>query len=364
MDTTLIPVRNEPSILRWTMALTLVSLGACTGLKDTHAPCVGSFQPIHTVQGHTAASPLQGEHVTVRGVVVGDFQQPDQLSGFFLQEPRRDDNPRTSEGIFIHAPSSADVAAGDLVEVSGRVEETDGLTRLTDVEDVAICRRETLPTPVALSLAEVDDLDPYEGMLVSLTGELTVASNKDLGSHGQLLLVTGDRPYKGSPPIGRRLRLDDGSQVENPTTPPYLDAAGTRRAGDTVSGLVGILAEQQDGHVLHPTSTPRFTQSNARHPMPQPVGGTVRVASFNLLNFFTTMGERGATDAVELNRQTRQARGRDLAPRCRHHWFERAREQRRCRDPQSGRCPQRLRGSRRGRGGSLGARSRTGGRPG
>ena len=303
IDTTLIPSRNDPAIRRLTMALTLISLSACTGLKDTREPCAGSFRSIHTVQGQTAASSLRGERVTVRGVVVGDFQQPDQLSGFFLQDPRGDDDPLTSEGIFIHAPSSANVSTGDRVEVTGEVEETDGFTRLTDVEDFAICGRGTLPAPVALSLVEVDDLDPYQGMLVSLADELTVASNKELGSHGQLQLAVGGRPYKGSSPKGPRLRLDDGSQIENPTTPPYLDAVGTRRVGDTVSGLVGVLAEQQGSYVLHPTSTPRFTQGNARHATPPPVDGTVRVASFNLLNFFTTLGERGATDIDELDRQ-------------------------------------------------------------
>ncbi len=305
-------------IHRCTVAVAIASLSACTGLQDAGDPCSGAFRPIHEVQGHAATSPLTGERVTVRGVVAGNFQRQDQLGGFFLQAQQADDDPRTSEGIFVHAPDSGTVTAdlvegdlveGDLVEVSGRVEEASGLTALTDVEDVVVCQHGVTPAPVALSLAGIDDFEPYEGMLVSLPGELTVASSLEVGRNGQLLLAAGGRPFKhtnGGTPAGqsgRRLWLDDGSRVEDLATPPYLDAAGTRRAGDAVSGLVGVLSEDQGGHVLHPTSPPRFTRGNPRHTAPAPVGGTVRVASFNLLNFFTTLELRGAADASELDRQ-------------------------------------------------------------
>ncbi len=288
-------------------AVALVSLCACTGLKDAGVTCTGPVRPIHEVQGPAATSPLAGELVTVRGVVVGDFQRRDQLAGFFLQAQQADEDPRTSEGIFVDAPRAGAVTPGDLVQVSGRVEEADGLTELTDVEGVVVCRRGSSPPPVTLSLAEIDDLEPYEGMLVTFAGDLFVASSHELGRRGQVLLAAG-RPFKhtnGDAPgqQGRRLLLDDGSRVESPATPPYLDAAGTRRAGDAVSGLVGVLSEEPGNHVLHPTAAPRFAAGNPRAAQPPAVGGTLRVASFNLLNFFTSLGERGASNARELDRQ-------------------------------------------------------------
>ncbi len=308
---------NKPTIhryavaYRYAVAFALVSLCACTGLKDTGVSCRGSFRPIHEIQGPDAASPRSGERVTVRGVVVGDYRGRDQLAGFFLQAPLADEDPRTSEGLFVHARRGAALAAGDLVQVSGRVEEAGGLTGLTDVEGFTVCGSGASPGPVPLSLIEVDDLEPYEGMLVTLVDDLFVAGNHELGLHGQLLLAAGTRPFKhthgrGAPEkrqMGRRLLLDDGSTLENPATPPYLDAAGTRRAGDAVSGLIGVLSEHQGSHVLHPTATPRFTGGNPRVAEPPPVAGTVKVASFNLLNFFTSLGERGASNPRELERQ-------------------------------------------------------------
>ncbi len=314
-------------IHRHATALALVSLCACTGLRDSDDPaplredgdrCAGPTSPIHQVQGPGTAAPRVGERVSVRGIVVGAFQRPDQLGGFFVQEPRADDDPRTSEGIFVHAPGAAEVSAGDLIQVSGEVGESSGLTELTEVEEVAVCRPGETPEPTPISLAEIDDLEPYEGMLVAVAGELTVAGNYHLGRYGLLLLAAGDRPFRStnfpSAPLGedgeasgtaggRRLLLDDGSRVENPPAPPYLDATGTRRAGDTVSGLIGVIAETRGGHVLHPTVAPSFTGANPRAKAPPPVGGTVRVASFNLLNYFTTLGERGASSPAELERQ-------------------------------------------------------------
>ncbi len=309
---------------RGATVLALVSLCACAGLKDSTDRCAGPFSPIHQVQGTAAASSRAGEQVTVRGVVVGDFQRLDQLGGFFVQDPRADDNPRTSEGIFVNAPGAARVSAGDLVQVSGEVRESSGLTELAVVEDVAVCRPGETPEPTPVSLTGVDDLEPYEGMLVAVSGgrmsdgqsgELTVAGNYHLGRRGQLLLAAGGRPFRrcNSPPPGRgeapgiargpRLLLDDASRVENSPAPPYLDAAGTRRAGDTVSALIGVISETRGGHVLHPTKTPRFTGVNPRAASPPAVGGTIKVASFNLLNYFTTLGERGASDMAELERQ-------------------------------------------------------------
>ncbi len=333
---------KHQGIHRHTAALALVSLCACTGLKDSGDRCAGPFSPIHQVQGPGTAGPMAGERVTVRGVVVGDFQRPDQLDGFFVQEPRADDDPRTSEGIFVRAPGAAEVSAGDLIQVSGEVGESSGLTELSEVEEIAVCRPGETPEPTPISLTEVDDLEPYEGMLVAVSGgktsggktsggktfgeltsgeltsgELTVAGSYRLARYGQLLLAAGGRPFRRTnvpsaslreseapgTARGRRLLLDDGSRVENPPAPPYLDEDGTRRTGDTVSGLIGVISETRGGHVLHPTTAARFTGANPRAAAPPPVGGTLRVASFNLLNYFTTLGERGASNPAELERQ-------------------------------------------------------------
>ena len=46
-----------------------------------------------------------------------------------------------------------------------------------------------------------------------------------------------------------------------------------------------------------------FTAVNPRHRAVPEVGGTTTVASFNVLNYFTTLGRRGANDQEEFDRQ-------------------------------------------------------------
>ena len=54
---------------------------------------------------------------------------------------------------------------------------------------------------------------------------------------------------------------------------------------------------------MHPTIDPSFVRANPRQDAPDPVGGTLTVASFNVLNYFTTFDERGAFNAGEFARQ-------------------------------------------------------------
>lgn len=72
---------------------------------------------IAEVQGTGDATPLNGTTVTVEGVVTGDFQNADQLKGYFLQSTTPDGDPRTSEGLFAY--STVPVKEGDRVLVTG-----------------------------------------------------------------------------------------------------------------------------------------------------------------------------------------------------------------------------------------------------
>jgi predicted extracellular nuclease len=106
----------------------------------------------------------------------------------------------------------------------------------------------------------------------------------------------------------RRLLVDDGSATENPATIPYLAPDNTLRLGDTVAGLTGVLGYDYGVYRLHPTITPTFVRENPRTSVPGDVGGTFKVASFNVLNYFTTIDDgsneaRGADSAAEFVRQ-------------------------------------------------------------
>ena len=117
-----------------------------------------------------------------------------------------------------------------------------------------------------------------------------------------------------------RLIIDDGSTLQNPDPviypAPELSAAHTLRGEDVVSGVLGVLTdswsgyEGTDSYRVHPVITPTFTSANPRPAGPDPISGTVRVASFNVLNYFNGDGlgggfptERGASTLSEFARQ-------------------------------------------------------------
>src|SRR5690606_18322477 len=103
---------------------------------------------IGQVQGSADVTPLDGQPVVVRGVVVGDVPG---LSGFYLQDPDGDGDAATSDGIFVF--STAEVDLGDTVAVSGRAEEYFGQTQVSAASGAEVCADGTaadLPAPAPL----------------------------------------------------------------------------------------------------------------------------------------------------------------------------------------------------------------------
>ncbi|ANT62694.1 hypothetical protein AYJ57_20175 [Salipiger sp. CCB-MM3] len=315
---------------------------------------------ISEVQGNGTASPLEGQRVLVEAVVVSDFQNTDgatRLGGFFMQEEDADadGDALTSEGIFVYdgnAPQ-VDVSAGDLVRVTGTVEEYNGKTELTDVSVEIVSSGNTLPTaaeitfPVA-SLIENEgvltaDLEMYEGMLVTLPQEMTVGDVYSLGRYGEIdLNAQGMLPtytqvnapdaegYHAYLEEAARnaIVLDDGSTAQNPETIPFeiagesgdvagsFDAGDALGSGDTVSGLTGVLDFGFDQYRIQATEAPEFVDSAPREEDAPEVSGTLKVSTFNVLNYFTSLGDegltsgpdgmepRGADNLLEFERQT------------------------------------------------------------
>lgn len=77
---------------------------------------------IHDIQGTTRTSPLTGQQVAgVQGVVTGVRTYGSR--GFWIQDPKADTNPATSEGVFVFTSSRPTVSVGDAVTVAGTVGE-------------------------------------------------------------------------------------------------------------------------------------------------------------------------------------------------------------------------------------------------
>jgi predicted extracellular nuclease len=349
---------------------------AQTSCTTTHT--ISSIQGNSTTHlaggAHDDVSPLNGQAVVIEGVVVGDFQsipQPTrsgELRGFFVEEEvsDHDADPSTSEGLFIFTGSAPvlDVQEGQRVCVSGPVSEFFGMTQLTATAAGSLTLVATdVPPPEAatIDLPVVGDLndyyEQYEGMRVQFSKPLYVSEYFEVARYGQIVLTQGGRPFQythlDSTPTAaeytnfrdalarRRIILDDADNAQNSPLPagvffhpqPSGLATGVQgasyfRGGDAVEKLTGVLhwsfAGQSgtDAWRVRPTrSSPvTFSVRNTR-PSKAPLSrGDIRVATFNVLNYFSTIDTtsssttgpcgptgtldcRGADSDVEFERQ-------------------------------------------------------------
>lgn len=296
---------------------------------------------IPEIQSSSDASPFTGTEVTTSGIVTSILMRNGQPNGYFLQDVTGDSDTSTSDGIYVYEPN-ATVSVGDNITISATIAEFYGLTELKDSTKTTVnSSGNSLPTPTPVALPETTDgdLEQYEGMLVEITTPMTVSQSYFLGRYGQMTLASPDdadnigrlfqptNMFPANSPEAlaladenqrRLLILDDGSDDQNPDTVPYLgkNPVAVIRAGDQVSGLVGVLdygrinssSPAGNDYRLHPTQAPVFTAINNRTEAPEPLDGTVRVASFNVLNYFTTIDS--APDSCGTNPPVR-CRGAD-----------------------------------------------------
>jgi len=305
-----------------------------------------AITPISAIQGRGASSPLVGQRVQVRAVVVGDFQAAVELGGLFLQEETADwdTDALTSEGLYVAyalGGTNLDLAIGDRVRVSGTVTETFGRTSLATItglsrEDTGVLGDTTITAIPDLLAARraASDLEPWEGMWVRFDEPLSVNGLFGQFRFGEIKLSAGglpEQPTNGQLPGAaayaaeqamalRELVLDDGSNAAyrtavNATAAAPVYAEARLRRGDQVSGpLEGTVDYAFNRYRLQPTAPVAFTSLNPRPAVSPERQGDLRVASFNVLNLFTTfnapgaltdtgLAPRGANSAAELERQ-------------------------------------------------------------
>jgi len=339
-----------------TLAITACGSGGQEPAVGTPPPSGADPTRIFAVQGNGPASPLVGQSVTVQGIVTGDFQDGDadttrDLGGFYMQDAP-DGDFATSDGIFVFDGSNppVDVDAGDVVRVTGTVNEYYGETQISPGNVTIVGTGSLLPVSISLPAATtvsnadgqlVADLERYEGMLVQFPQTLSVASLYSLERDGDVLLSLDGVPASftnGNAPdvagyaahrssiAARRVILDDGLKAANVTPVRYLGAGSTTgysiRLGDQLSNARGVLrysrgsgASGTEGYRLMPTADLAFEAVNPLPAAPEP-GGTLRIAALNVLNLFSKLDDgsdqcgpdanqacRGANSAAELDRQ-------------------------------------------------------------
>ncbi|ONT96975.1 endonuclease, partial [Burkholderia cenocepacia] len=282
--------------------------------------CGGAATAIAEIRRAGGPSPLAGQTTSIEAVVTAAFGDADGLGGFFVQQAdaQRRRRPGIPEGLFVYAPN-ARAAPGDLVHLTGKVDEQYGRTQFTLTGGMAVCARGQTVTPATLTLpvASPAVLAAHEAMRVRLPQTLTVSDTHELGRYGSIVLSNGRlrTPTQVGPPADaaahaaanalNRIVLDDGSNRRDPATvrypPPALSAANTLRAGYTVRGVEGVLEWRYGtwrlqpvagaAPVFDPAANPRRA-APARHP-----DADVRVVSFNVFNYFNGDGHGGGFDA-------------------------------------------------------------------
>ncbi|MGC5583304.1 ExeM/NucH family extracellular endonuclease [Ornithinimicrobium sp. W1665] len=295
--------------------------GGPGGPGDPVDVCEVISTPIGEVQGSGEATPLAGQNVTVRGTVVGEYL--DAFDGFFVQDSG-DRDRATSDGIFVHAPGGADVVVGDVVALHGTAGEFRGQTQLTGVTTEVCSSDGEIPDPVEVSLP-TDDHEAYESMLVTYPDDLFILEYFNYDRFGEMVLGVGEASLRQFQPTAvfepgssdavalaehnttHRITLDDGLNVQNPTVLRHPNGeaftlANRFRGGDVVTDVTGVLDYRFSQWRVQPTAPADHTVTNPRPDAPE-LGGTTTVAAFNVLNYFTTLGSRGADTPEEFERQ-------------------------------------------------------------
>ncbi len=292
----------------------------CTVNVSVQAP-VGVTH-IYDIQGSAlgvaSVSPLNGQSVVTEGIVTAKLAG---ISGFYLQDETGDGNPLTSDGIFVFGSSAlASVNVGDKIRLNANVTEFNTVTELVSPSNIQVLSTGNPVIPLDISLPETTegDLEAFEGMLVRIVGPMTVSQNFFQGRYGQVTLSANGRLTKptniypansldalnlADENARSRITLDDGSSAQNPNPIPFIQQgdplllqSNTLRAGDSVLAITGVIdhgliTNNNNGprdYKIHATLTPKFLRTNPRTSAPEIVGGNIKVASFNVLNYFTT----------------------------------------------------------------------------
>ena len=302
-----------------------VSLLATSSVSDAHRSHSSALQAtprIRDIQGTAHLSTLNGVAVSgVSGIVTAR-----RANGFFMQDPVSDNDPRTSEGIFVLAPS-ANVAVGDRLNVAGTVTEARqgtnpetnanlSVTQINSASVAILSSGNALPVPVVVGSggrrppADIieddaqgnvesagtfdpasDGLDFYEsleGMRVQVRDALAVGHSFTLRSGTKEIPVVGDRGRAAgvrTPRGGIVIRPDDFNP-ERILLSGELTPLPDLNVGDRFEGtLEGVLDYSSSNYKLIVTRVPAVSRSGlARETAPAAGANQLAVAAFNVQN--------------------------------------------------------------------------------
>lgn len=327
---------HYPRILIGLVTAIMPLLSAAEAPSQSHCSIDdSSITPIATIQGAGNDSPLVGDTITTLGIVSHNVAAEDQVGGVFIQSPPalQDDDPNTSEGIFVSAATNmlGHLEVNTLIKITGQVQERDQLTQLTEVSTIYQCDGEQSLTPASLKLPlnTFAQAEALENMLVTITATdpLTISGHYPLARYGSFDVSSGRlftptqiaTPGTAAIAVAKanelnRLQIDDNSQLTPQSLPHQALFNGPQhslRSGTTLKPITGVLTQFRQDYRIQPTSQLEMDKRSLITPIhPKQNDAAIRIASFNVLNYFNGDGqgngfptERGAASAKQLARQ-------------------------------------------------------------
>ncbi|MBW4656307.1 MAG: endonuclease/exonuclease/phosphatase family protein [Kaiparowitsia implicata GSE-PSE-MK54-09C] len=284
---------------------------------------------IFDIQGMAHRSPLEGQLVTaVPGIVTAV-----RGNGFYLQDADGDDNPATSDAIFVFTGDAPTVQVGDAVEVDGVVGEfrpggqASGNLTTTQIGGAGnppaiatvLSSGNPLPPPLLIGLdgvlppvgqiageapsgtVEADDytFDPttngidffesVEGMHVQVKGGVVVGPTNSFGETW-ILADNGEGATNRTPRGGVVIFPDDFNperiqvQYDSLVTPGDAPVANV---GDRLSSVIGVVDYSFGNFEILPTEAITVTPGDLERPVSALTteGDRLTVASYNIENF-------------------------------------------------------------------------------
>jgi predicted extracellular nuclease len=296
------------------------------------APAAPTITPIADIQGvNPDTSPYAGQTVTTQGVVTADYATGG-FNGFFLEtggaggSEAADATPGASDAVFVFGSvSAAQVTIGESVQVTGKVSEFQGETEIGSptVTALGTALAPVVPDTIPWSdLATDAQKEAHEGELMAPQGDFTVSDNYDANWYGSFTLASGDTALRQPTDAGsagsaaaqavaadnaaRMVTLDDGSSLNystsaNANTPlPWLTPTNPVRIGSAVTFHAPVVLDYRYGlWNFQPTqqvtgdgsNVATFSDTRTANQQPASVGGDIRLATFNVENYFPTTGE-------------------------------------------------------------------------
>lgn len=271
---------------------------------------------IGEVQGESHQSPLVGKEVVINNVVV---TKTDEGKGFYVQDKVSDNNPRTSDAVFVASKDPKNkVEPGDLLKVQGTVKEgymeeysvkpgqtfkkPAGSLTVTQIINATITKLGKAELPKALNISEkmpkdvvdntptkynpeteaLDYWESLEGMLVEVTKPKVTGPQYK----GDIYVLPGD--YKGQKlnNIGG-VNLRPGVQ-NTEVLPVTVGNKFVAKAKDYFNdNITGVVTYKNKTYKIDPSSVPAIQDGGLKREVSKiyPSEDKLTIASYNIENF-------------------------------------------------------------------------------